>query len=58
MFLAVLEDPPRLWVESGAEVGLDDVYHDHLPSPVLPLLRITPPGSKARCWGALPNRMS
>jgi hypothetical protein len=46
--LAVLEDPPRLWVESGAEVGLDDVYQDQLPSP--PLLRFTPPGSKAICW--------
>jgi hypothetical protein len=31
--LAVLEDPPRPWGESGAEVGLDDVYHNQLPSP-------------------------
>jgi len=32
VYLAVLEDPPDLWVESRVEVGLDNVYHDHLPN--------------------------
>jgi hypothetical protein len=31
LHLAVLEDPPRLWAQSGAEVGLDDVYQGQLP---------------------------
>jgi hypothetical protein len=32
VYLAVLGDPPDLWVESRVEVGLNDVYRDHLPS--------------------------
>jgi hypothetical protein len=31
LHLAVLENPPRLWEQSGAEVGLDGVYQGQLP---------------------------
>lgn len=32
VYVAVLADPPDLWVEPHVEAGLDDVYPDHLPS--------------------------
>jgi hypothetical protein len=32
VYLAVLTDPPDQWMESRVEVGINDVYRDHLPS--------------------------